>query len=44
MPSRSVPVSVVETPEFFAATKAIMSEKERAALVDQLARTRWLAP
>ena len=38
MPSRSAPVSVVETPEFLAATKAIISEEERAALVDHLAR------
>lgn len=36
--SRSVPVSVVETPEFLAATERIMDEKERGLLVDYLAR------
>jgi hypothetical protein len=38
MPLRSAPVSVVETPEFLAATKAIMDEEERGLLVDYLAR------
>jgi hypothetical protein len=32
-----VPVSVVETPEFLAATRKLMSEDERALLVDYLA-------
>jgi hypothetical protein len=36
--ARPVPVSVVETPEFLAATQRIMDEKERGALVDYLAR------
>jgi hypothetical protein len=36
--SRPVPVSVVETPEFLAATQRIMDETERGALVDYLAR------
>jgi len=36
--SWSVPVSVVETPEFLAATQRIMDEEERGALVDYLAR------
>jgi hypothetical protein len=36
--SRPVPVSVVETPEFLAATQRIMDEEERGALVDYLAR------
>ena len=36
--SRLVPVSVVETPEFLAATQQIMDEEERGALVDYLAR------
>jgi hypothetical protein len=36
--SRPVPVSVVETPKFLAATQRIMDEEERGALVDYLAR------
>jgi hypothetical protein len=36
--SSLAPVSVVETPEFLAATKRIMDEQERSQLVDHLAR------
>jgi mRNA-degrading endonuclease RelE of RelBE toxin-antitoxin system len=36
--SRLVPVSVVETPEFLAATRRIMDEMERDLLVNYLAR------
>ncbi len=36
--ARPVPVSVVETPEFLAATKRLMDEQERGLLVDYLAR------
>jgi hypothetical protein len=36
---RLVPASVVETPEFLAATRRIMDEIERGLLVDSLART-----
>jgi len=36
--SRPVPVSVVETPEFLAATRRIMDDDERGLLVDYLAR------
>ncbi len=36
--SKPAPVSVVETPEFLAATKRIMDEQERSQLVDHLAR------
>jgi hypothetical protein len=36
--SRPAPISVVETPEFLAATKAIMDEDERGLLIDHLAR------
>jgi hypothetical protein len=36
--SRPVPVSVVETPEFLAATRRIMDEEARGLLVDYLAR------
>lgn len=32
------PVTVVETPEFLAATRKLMGEEERALLVDYLAR------
>lgn len=35
--ARTVPVSVVETPEFLAATRKLMSDDERAHLVDYLA-------
>jgi len=35
--SRPAPVSVVETPEFLAATRRIMDEEERGLLVDYLA-------
>lgn len=38
MSLRSVPMSVVETPEFLAATQRIMDEEERGLLVDYLAR------
>jgi len=34
---KSVPVSVVETPEFLSATRKLMSDDERALLVDYLA-------
>ena len=34
---RVAPVSVVETPEFLAATRRLMAEDERALLVDYLA-------
>ena len=37
MTSRA-PITVVETPEFLAATKAIMDENERGVLVDFLSR------
>ena len=36
--SRLVPVSVVETPEFLAATRRIIDDEERGLLVDYLAR------
>jgi hypothetical protein len=35
--SKPAPVSVVETPEFLAATRRIMAEEERGLLVDYLA-------
>lgn len=35
--SPSAPVSVVETPEFLAATRRLMDDEARAALVDHLA-------
>jgi len=34
---KTVPVSVVETPEFLSATRKLMSDNERALLVDYLA-------
>src|SRR5271169_6500607 len=34
---RTVPISVVETPEFLSATRKLMSEEERTLLVDYLA-------
>jgi len=34
---RVVPISVVETPEFLAAARKLMSDEERALLVDYLA-------
>jgi hypothetical protein len=37
--SRLVPVRIVETPEFLAASRRIMDEDERDLLVDSLART-----
>ncbi|MGQ0664999.1 MAG: type II toxin-antitoxin system RelE/ParE family toxin [Pseudomonadota bacterium] len=40
--ARSAPVSVVETPEFRSATRKLMNEEERAALVDYLAHN-WTA-
>jgi hypothetical protein len=36
--SRPAPISVVETPEFLAATRRIMDDEERGLLVDYLAR------
>jgi hypothetical protein len=33
----AVPVSVIETPEFLSATRKLMSDEERALLVDYLA-------
>jgi hypothetical protein len=36
--SKPAPVSVVETPEFLAATRRIMDEGERGVLVDYLAQ------
>lgn len=35
--SKPAPVSVVETPEFLAATRRMMTDEERALLVDYLA-------
>lgn len=35
--SANIPVTVVETPEFLSATRKLMTEEERAALVDYLA-------
>ena len=35
--ARTVPSSVVDTPEFLSATRKLMSEEERALLVDYLA-------
>lgn len=35
--ARTVPVTVVETPEFLSAASKLMSEEERALLVDYLA-------
>jgi|SRR5664279_2048883 len=35
--SGNIPVTVVETPEFLSATRKLMTEEERAALVDYLA-------
>lgn len=35
--ARTVPISVVETPEFLAASRKIMSDEERALLVEYLA-------
>ena len=35
--AKSVPVSVVETPEFLSATRKLMDDDERALLVDYLA-------
>ena len=35
--ARTVPISVVETPEFLSATRKLMDEAERASLVDYLA-------
>lgn len=35
--SKPAPVSVVETPEFLAATRRMMTDKERGLLVDYLA-------
>jgi len=35
--TKAVPISVVETPEFLSATRRLMSDEERALLVDYLA-------
>ncbi len=35
--ARTVPITVVETPEFLTATSKLMSDEERALLVDYLA-------
>ena len=35
--SRTAPISVVETPEFLSATRKLMTDEERALLVDYLA-------
>lgn len=35
--SRTVPISVVETPEFLSATRKLMTHEERAVLVEYLA-------
>jgi hypothetical protein len=35
--ARTVPISVVETPEFLSATRKLMSDGDRALLVDYLA-------
>ncbi len=35
--AKDVPVSVIETPEFLAATRKLLEVKDRAALVDYLA-------
>jgi hypothetical protein len=35
--ARTIPISVVETPEFLSATRKLMSDEERALLVDYLA-------
>ena len=35
--TRTVPISVVETPEFLSATRKLMSDEERVLLVDYLA-------
>lgn len=35
--ARTVPISVVETPEFLSATRKLMSDEDRALLVDYLA-------
>jgi hypothetical protein len=35
--ARTVPISVVETPEFLSATRKLMTDEERALLVDYLA-------
>jgi hypothetical protein len=38
MTPQSPPLAVVETPEFLAATRKLMDDEQRAALVDHLAR------
>ena len=35
--TRTIPISVVETPEFLSATRKLMNDEERALLVDYLA-------
>jgi hypothetical protein len=36
----AAPITVVETPEFLAATRQLLTEEERAVLVDYLAHIR----
>ena len=35
--ARTIPISVIETPEFLSATRKLMNNEERALLVDYLA-------
>ena len=35
--TRTIPISVVETPEFLSAARKLMNDEERALLVDYLA-------
>ena len=35
--ARTIPISVIETPEFLSATRKLMNDEERALLVDYLA-------
>jgi hypothetical protein len=35
--ARTIPISVVETPEFLSATRGLLADEERALLVDYLA-------
>lgn len=41
--AKDVPVSVIEMPEFLAATRKLLGDRERALLVDYLAYLRWRA-
>src|ERR1700761_525878 len=38
MRNESAPITIVETPEFLAASRKLLSEEERSALIDYLAR------